>query len=68
MNTKQHRSPDFDSLIKRFDYPGVKAIVLMGSYARDSAGPFSDIDLIRCISDEHFEPPAKDGSYLISIF
>lgn len=40
----------------------------MGSYARNSAGPFSDIDLIRFISDEHFVASAKDGSYLIDDF
>lgn len=36
-----------DLLIQRFDRAGVRAIVLMGSYARGQAGPFSDIDLVR---------------------
>lgn len=37
----------FEQLIQRFDAPGVHAIVLMGSYARGEAGPYSDIDVVR---------------------
>ena len=36
-----------EQLIQRFDAPGVQAIVLMGSYARGEAGPYSDIDVVR---------------------
>jgi hypothetical protein len=36
-----------EQLIQRFDVPGVHALVLMGSYARGEAGPYSDIDVVR---------------------
>lgn len=36
-----------EQLIQRFDAPSVRAIVLMGSYARGEAGPYSDIDVVR---------------------
>ncbi len=36
-----------EQLVERFDAPGVRAIVLMGSYARGEAGPYSDIDVVR---------------------
>jgi hypothetical protein len=40
-------SPDFNALAARFDGPQVKAVTLMGSFARGDAGPFSDIDVVR---------------------
>ena len=41
---------DTVKLIQRFDKPDVvQALVLLGSYARDEAGPHSDIDLIRFV-------------------
>jgi hypothetical protein len=39
------------ALIERFDRPDVKSIVLMGSHARGDAGPYSDVDLVRVISE-----------------
>ena len=39
--------PDYDDLVARFRAPTVAALVLMGSYARGDAGPFSDVDLVR---------------------
>jgi hypothetical protein len=51
-----------EQLIQRFDAPGVHAIVLMGSYARGEAGPFSDIDVVR-LTDRSELPGA--GSYLM---
>jgi hypothetical protein len=48
--------PDFPTLAARFDAPGVKAIVLMGSFARGDAGPFSDIDLVRFTALESAAP------------
>jgi Nucleotidyltransferase domain len=40
-------------LIERFDGPNVDALVLMGSYARETANPYSDIDLARFTSAHH---------------
>jgi hypothetical protein len=43
-------SSDIAELIQRFDKPDVvQALILMGSYARNEAGPHSDIDLIRFV-------------------
>jgi predicted nucleotidyltransferase len=39
------------ALIERFDRPDMKSIVLMGSHARGDAGPYSDVDLARFISE-----------------
>lgn len=39
----------FNELVERFDAPEVRAVVLMGSHARDEAGSYSDIDLVRFI-------------------
>lgn len=56
--------PNFDSLTQQFDGPGVRAIVLMGSYARGDAGPFSDVDLLR-LTDEEPQGLTGEGSHLI---
>ena len=37
-------------LLARFDTPPVKAVLLVGSYARGDAGPYSDVDLFRLTS------------------
>jgi predicted nucleotidyltransferase len=39
-----------ESLTERFDGPNIDALVLMGSYAREKANPYSDIDLTRFTS------------------
>ncbi|HEV2663909.1 MAG TPA: nucleotidyltransferase domain-containing protein [Blastocatellia bacterium] len=52
------------ALIERFDRPDVRAIVLMGSHARGDAGPFSDVDLVRFVS-EPSDLKAETHSYLI---
>ncbi|MEM7019248.1 MAG: nucleotidyltransferase domain-containing protein [Pseudomonadota bacterium] len=49
-------------LKERFDAPQVYALVLMGSYARGDAGPFSDIDLVRFVDNVGQTEPQ---SYLI---
>jgi hypothetical protein len=51
-----------EQLIQRFDTPGVHAIVLMGSYARGEAGPYSDIDVVRFTGGTDLP---GDGSYLM---
>jgi predicted nucleotidyltransferase len=68
MEKQMRSSPNFDLLVQKFNSPCVKAIVLMGSYACGTAGPFSDIDLVRFIDDGKIEPSVVDGSYLIDDF
>ena len=51
-----------EQILHLFDAPSVRAIVLMGSYARGETGPFSDIDVVR-FTDGSELPGA--GSYLI---
>jgi hypothetical protein len=51
---------DLTALVARFDGPSVVSIVLMGSHATGSAGPFSDVDLLRLVTGE--KPPG-DGSH-----
>lgn len=52
-----------DQLLRRFDSPDTHAIVLVGSYARGDAGPFSDIDLVRFVAAT--TQPGDAGSHLI---
>lgn len=56
--------PDWADLIQRFDRPGVQALVLMGSYARGDAGPFSDVDLVRFVAKDCPSLPGC-GSHLV---
>ncbi len=65
---------DFESLAERFRCPEVKAIALVGGFARGDAGVFSDIDLVRfrttdvqeraetCLVGEHFVVVSDVGS------
>lgn len=56
--------PDFAALVKRFDGPEVRAVVLMGSFARGDAGSYSDVDLVRFFGSEASVP--DDESHLIA--
>ena len=56
--------PYFRALAKEFDHALVAAVVLMGSYARGAAGPYSDLDLIRFTIDDTAVLP-DSGSHLI---
>lgn len=47
-------------LVARFDMPGVQAILLVGSFSRGEAGPYSDVDLVRLVS----KPLPGAGSHL----
>lgn len=58
-------TPDFKALVAQFAHPEVDALVLMGSFARDEAGPFSDVDLVRFLASDVANPPGK-GSHLIN--
>ena len=40
-------TPDFHAIAARFDAQEVAAIALMGSFARNDAGAFSDVDIVR---------------------
>ena len=41
----------FESLVERFRCPDARAVVLVGSFARGDAGPFSDVDLVRFLRE-----------------
>jgi hypothetical protein len=57
-------SDDWPGLIARFDRPEALALVLVGSQARDAAGPFSDVDLVRFVPAD--APPLPgSGSHLV---
>lgn len=58
-------TPDFKALVAQFTHPDVDALVLMGSFARDEAGPYSDIDLVRLLAADEANPPGK-GSHLMN--
>ena len=60
----RHPLIDYLTLASRFDSPAVNAIVLMGSHARQDAGPYSDVDLVR-FSKEGAPELADTGSHLI---
>jgi len=53
-----------NSLSKRFDGPEIAAIALMGSHASQTAGPYSDIDLVRYTSGKNKETSTSE-SHLI---
>lgn len=55
---------DLEGLAQRFRSHEVKAIALMGSYARGDAGLFSDIDLVRFLDEEPKEP-LKASTHII---
>ena len=40
-------TPDFQAIAARFDAQEVAAVALMGSFARNDAGTFSDVDIVR---------------------
>lgn len=40
-----------DPLIQHYDGPHVRSFVIMGSYAREDATPFSDVDLVRFVDN-----------------
>jgi len=63
-NTAMSENPNFRALAQEFDHARVAAMVLMGSYARGGAGPYSDVDLVRFTVDGKAVPPG-DGSHLI---
>ena len=64
----QLTSADLHELIQRFDQSDVvQALILMGSYARNEAGPYSDIDLIRFVrSRTNLLFDEVDGTHLDS--
>jgi hypothetical protein len=51
-------------LVRRFDHPENRAIVVMGSHARGDAGPWSDVDLVRFTANPDLALP-DNGSYVI---
>lgn len=57
-------SLDLVPLAQQFDHPTINAIALFGSHARNDAGPYSDIDLLRFVNADDAEP-AGVGSHFI---
>jgi hypothetical protein len=55
--------PELMDLAAAFDARGIVAVALAGSYARNEAGPYSDVDLIRFVAGA--AKPQDDGSHLI---
>jgi hypothetical protein len=56
---------NFTTLSQRFVVPGVRAVALMGSFARGEAGRFSDVDVVRFWGDAAAAPFPLAGSHLI---
>lgn len=52
-----HAGLDTDELVRLLDAPGVRAIVLLGSWARGDAGTYSDIDVLRLVTDDAKDLP-----------
>ncbi len=57
--------PDFNALVQQFLHPQIKAIALLGSFARGDAGTFSDVDLVRFSAANTPNLP-DNGSHLIN--
>ncbi|WIG57726.1 MAG: hypothetical protein OJF49_000471 [Ktedonobacterales bacterium] len=57
--------PDFAALAHHFDGTGIRAIVLMGSYARGAPGQYSDVDLVRFVEGDLASSALASGSFLI---
>ena len=64
-DTGPEENLDFKALAAQFDHLSIKAVVLMGSHARGTAGPFSDVDLVRFTQDDETILPGL-GSHLIN--
>jgi hypothetical protein len=56
---------DYHALADHFDNPAIHAIALMGSHARGDAGPYSDVDLVRFVTEQDLELPGA-GSHWIN--
>ena len=55
--------PSLPSYMKAWTTDATVAFALLGSYARGDAGPFSDVDVVRFVSDDSHE--AEVQSFLI---
>ncbi|MCB1691164.1 MAG: nucleotidyltransferase domain-containing protein [Pseudomonadales bacterium] len=58
---------DYVALAMRFVEPGTRAVALMGSHARGTYGPYSDIDIVRFVDDEERAPFTRliDGQFVV---
>ena len=57
--------PDFGALVDRFRTPEIRAIALMGSFARGDVGRFSDVDLVRFLGQET-ETDSESQTHIIN--
>ena len=57
--------PGLSACIEEWKTGATVAFALLGSYARGDAGPFSDVDVVRFVSDDKHE--AEPRSFLIGV-
>ena len=57
-------APDLKGLVERFRTPEVRAMALIGSFARGDAGQFSDVDILRFFAEEAGNRPGA-GSHAV---
>ena len=56
---------ELDELARQFDHAeSVRAVILIGSYARGDAGPFSDVDLVRFVRSNSSLSSDDDRTHL----
>lgn len=64
-------SVDWPRMVRRFDHPAARALVLVGSHARGDPNAFSDVDLVRFTSSDAPSLPGAgvhlEGGHLVAV-